>query len=322
MVDNGRAAEAAQVNWRRITGDAKFDARFIQKAEESGSPTPSWIAWAATGKKDYLERGLTEAVRELLRNRFVLTEAEPPTDRVPLPGNVLLRQMMLGGIGVWVCGWPQMAASWEGAGYDFAALVLGAAPKRIKALAYNFGPARTVHMRVWELERGHYTLRTGPDANRDDQIDAPAQQRELAVDRATRIPLELPADALTVVELSQVRALPAGKRPDLAINAQDLGLSPDRRAVTLTVHNIGGAAAPAAAVVVRGPDGASLGSGQSSPLPAPEDLTPKTCAVRVALAQPAPDRLEAVVDPEGRLEEITKENNRADLDGRRARQAH
>jgi hypothetical protein len=307
QVAAGRAAEAALVNWRRLTGDTKHDERFVAQAARLAA-TPSFNAWLATRNKDYLANACTEVVRDFERNRFLVTEAEPPTDRVPLPGNVLLREMLLGGIGVWVCGWPQMAVSWEQSGYDFAALVLDARPKHLKVLACNFGPKREVTMRVWELERGAYELRVGPDRNGDDMADETSVKR-VELDRATRLPLELPANALTVIELRQLEARPADKRPDLALSAEDVQLSPDRRTVTVTIHNIGSAPAKDAEVVVLTSDGKGLGSGQIKELASPDDLVAKVVRVEIPLSRPAPEQWRLVLDPTRKLDEITLENN-------------
>lgn len=317
QIKAGRAGEAAQVNWRRFSGDTKLDERFRGQAAK-GKATAAFNAWYATGDKSFLTTACTEVVREFQRNHFLLTEAEPPTDRIPLPGNVLLREMILGGIGVWVCGWPQMTVTWERTGYDFAALVLTGTKKHVKVLAYDFGPTREVTMRVWELERGEYELRVGPDRNRDDNADAIAETRRLQVDRATRIPLRLSADTLLVIELRQLRARPAGNRPDLAVTREEVKLSPDRRAVTATIHNLGSAPAENVGVVVESKSGQTLGETKLARLSAPADLVAKTVQLTIRLAAPAPPAFRVVVDPEGLVDEITKENNTASVAGMNA----
>ena len=304
-----RAAKATQVSWRRLTGSTKLDKRFVEGAKD-GKVKHGFNAWLATGDKRFLEQACTETVRDFERTRFLVTEAEPPTDRVPLPGNILLREMMLGGIGVWVCGWPQMAVSWEGTGYDFAALVLESTPQRLKVLAHNFGPSRTVTMRIWELARGTYELRVGPDGNRDDAMDKAGVARRVAVDRATRIPIELMPNELTVIELRQLESRPAGKRPDLAISHEDVTLSADRKTVTVVVHNIGSAPAEGVLVLVEDAGGGDLGSGDIERILPPDDLEPKTVRLTIPLRRPASTQWRLIIDPESKLDEITRDNNR------------
>ncbi len=308
QIASGRAGEAAVVNWRRLTGSRKLDERFIGKAA-GASPNPSFNAWLATGDKTWLQKALVRVVEDFERNRFLVTEAEPPTDRVPLPGNVLLRQMILGGIGVWVCGWPQMAVSWERTGYDFAALVLEARPAKLKVLAWNFGPAREVTMRVWELARGKYELKIGPDNNQDDALDSVRTDLTVEIDRATRLTIPLPANELTLIELNQVGALPAGSRPDLAVSSEDIELSADRRKVAVTVHNIGSAPSQPVRAVVYSDTKEELGTEKVEPIPPPNDLKPQTVRLTIALKKPAPKKWKLVIDPEGTLDEITRENN-------------
>ena len=68
--------------------------------EGSWSPqqgeTTLYEAWRATGDRSWLVEELKEAVRQQIRHRWLLTDAEPYTDRIPLPGRELLCRMFLG----------------------------------------------------------------------------------------------------------------------------------------------------------------------------------------------------------------------------------
>ncbi|MBM4049292.1 MAG: hypothetical protein FJ279_29705, partial [Planctomycetes bacterium] len=136
-----------------------------------------------------------------------------------------------------------------------------------------------------------------------------ALTKRLTVERATPIELSLPGDALTLIELAQLEAKPAGKLPDLAISREDVSLSPDRRTVTVTVHNIGSLASPKAEVVIQDEKGATLGSAPLKELAPPDDLQPKTERLAIALRSPVPDKLQVTLDPGRTLDEITRENN-------------
>ena len=314
MAPLGQAGELAQANWRALTGDKQLDQRFVEKAKGAG--LLNYLAWVATGDKSKMADACVETVRELERQRFLLTEAEPPTDRVGLPGNLLLRHMALGGPAIYVAGYPFLAVSWEGVGTDFAALVLPperplleGPRRRLKVLAYNFGAEREVGLRLWQMEPGEYDLAVGVDANGDDAPDRAGKPRRVAVERGGRLPLRLPADALAVIELTLVKARPAGPRPDLGIGRPDVRLSADGRQVVVTVHSLGSAPAPATEVGVRDAGGQVVARGKCPPLEAPLDLQARTTEVTLALPADARAPLTVALDPGRALQEITRENN-------------
>jgi hypothetical protein len=314
MIAHGRSSEMAAVNWRKLTGDTQFDEKFI--ASGRGRPTAyAYLAWLATGDRSFLADGLVEAVRDFERTRYLITEAEPPTDRVPLPGNLLLRQMALGGVGVYVAGWPQLAVSWEGTDYDVAPLVLQAASDELTAVVVNFGPDRRVRMRLWELEPGVYEVTAGPDRDLDDRLDQVAYRHQQEVVRGTRVEIPLPGQAVTVVHLSQQERIQLPEtRPDLALGPDDVEVADDRRSVAVTVHNVGSAPSPEAVVEVRTAEGQVLGSAKVEALAPPIDLQPKVVQVAVALEQPLPDSfLVQLALPEG-TREITVDNNQVGVE--------
>jgi hypothetical protein len=311
MIEQGRAADSSCVTWRRLTGDKKFDERFVARAAGAAGGA-NVIAWLATGDKKFLADGCVETVRRFEETRFLLTEAEPPTDRVALPGNILLREMMLGGIGVWVCGWPQMAVSWQNSGYDFAALVLDSSPKHLKILAYNFGATREMKMRTWELERGTYEVKIGLDRNGDDSADAIASVTNAEVERGLPIEISLAGEEMSVIELSQLTAKPLGKAADLAICEEDAKVSPDGASLTVQVHNIGSLPARDVQVELRADSGKAIGNGTIAELSSPDDLVPRTESVVIKLPPDTSRTVRVIVDPQNAIPEITKLNNVVD----------
>jgi len=121
--------------------------------------------------------------------------------------------------------------------------------------------------------------------------------------------LQLPANELTILELRQIDRRPVGPRPDLAFSAEDVELSDDRQTVTVTVHNLGAVPVENVPVIVQTVEGEALGAGRIESLLAPDDLLPKTVHLTIPLNRPAPEAWRVVIDPEGKVEEITKENN-------------
>jgi hypothetical protein len=78
------------------------------------------------------------------------------------------------------------------------------------------------------------------------------------------------------------------------------------------VHNIGSAAAENVAVRFEGPDGNLLGERVIARLEGPLDLKPKTAVVWLPQPTLHPvGRIVVRIDPQGRVEEITRENNRS-----------
>jgi len=129
-------------------------------------------------------------------------------------------------------------------------------------------------MRVWRLPHGRYQVTVGVDTDDDERPDAQIATGEQELWRYDG-------------------ALPFTARPG---------------PLTVTVHNIGGSAAPASVLQVLGEAG-EIATAQVPALEAPFDLQPKTATVRIDLpagAQPAI----VLLDSEGAIAEITEANNR------------
>lgn len=266
-------------------------------------------AWRATGDRTWLVEELKEVVRQQVRMQWLLTEAEPYTDRIPVPGRELLARMFLGD---WTSGKshvPGHWVSWEGGGLDYAALVLDATPQHFKALVHSFREQECpMVMRVWRMPHGRYDISLGVDRDGDDQPDEMLRRstRELyRYDGAVRF-LAPPGSTL-VIELALQERLPDIRaRPDLAMGAEDVAV--EEEAMTVTVHNIGGAASPPSEVEVRSASGAVLGSAKVPAIGPPHDLQPAVARVRVPL--PSHAKPAAVwLDPAGAIAEITEANN-------------
>lgn len=274
---------------------------------------PTAYAYLATGKKDYVTEQLKEVNRESVRQRWLLTEAGPATDRVPIPGARLLAFMYLGGCaGGPKAGYPYLAVSYEGGGTDFAAFVLENEPTRCKLLLYSFGPKpKPLTVRFWGLVHGQYELTMGPDANGDDAMDSVGHSETIALRRYDGVKLALAPQQLQVVEARQVKELePPTTRPDLALSAKDVRVSSEARTITIVVHNVG--AAPVALATLRViRNGKTLALGGVHDLRAPTELRPATKTLTLKLSAPAGAQAFSVeLDPEDRVREITEVNNR------------
>src|SRR5262249_34655798 len=132
--------------------------------------------------------------------------------------------------------------------------------------------------------------------------------RTVDLERTAAVDFEFPPRALTVLELKLVsKAAPYWSRPDLGIGREDVTVRGNR--VTVKVHSLGSVDAPAAAVAVLDAAGKRLASAEVASLKAPLDLLPKTATVEIALP-PGARAAAVVIDPDSRLREITRMNNR------------
>ncbi len=299
----------------RTPGSALREIGFTNQYSLEGMWSPSqgeialYDAWRVTGDRSWLVEELKEVVRQQIRNRWLLTEAEPFTDRIPVPGRDLLSRLYLGD---WTSGKshvPGHWVSWEGGGLDYAAAVLDARPDHLKALVYSFHDEPTpMIMRVWRLPHGRYQVTVGVDTDDDERPDAQIATGEQELWRYDgALPFTARPGQTVVIELTLLEELEdIRRRPDLAIDPGDV--TREGNTLTVTVHNIGGSAAPASVLQVLGEAG-EIATAQVPALEAPFDLQPKTATVRIDLpagAQPAI----VLLDSEGAIAEITEANNR------------
>jgi len=251
------------------------------------------------------------------------TTAEPYTDRVFLDIIEHASQAYLGGFCKRNKFNPTLAASWEGFGTDYAALVLENRRDGLKAAVYNFrGAPMTGRMRVWALDHGRYGVTIGPDANSDFRIDGGAAtgagkgtvvQYTAELARAEAIAVTLAPRAVTIIEVKQTGRLdPLHTRADLALAARELERTSD--SIRVVVHNLGSADAGEVVVAVLDAQGKEVARRSVGALAAPKDLAPKQAAFAFALPRAAESGWRLVVDPDRRVPEIFEGNNEIALE--------
>ena len=298
----------AQVSRVGLTTKFTLDRTWSSNLGVEGIP---YLAWRITGDKRYLVQQLQETNREFERWRWLLTEAEPATDRVPVPGSALLPCVYLGGCaGGMKATFPYLAVSWEGGGTDYAALVLDNSPKHLNALVYSFaGQPTRMTARVWELEHGEYDVTFGPDEDRDDKVDRASKPKRMRLKRFDPIPLDLAPNRQYVLEIRQVKKLePILSRADLAISPRDVTVAEDGKSIAVVVHNIGVADARGFVVAARDSAGRELGRTRVAALEGASDAKPSRQRVVVVLARPGRG-VQITVDPADVVAEITEVNN-------------
>jgi hypothetical protein len=210
---------------------------------------------------------------------------------------------------------PTTALSWEGFGTTIGALVLDNRRQRLTVAVYSYADEPlSGGIRVWRLDHGLYEVTTGVDGDGDFQIDTGEHSIQVTLARGSRLPLALAPQVVTVLRVVQIEARqPIHLRPDLAISARELQL--DDGTVSGRVHNIGSVDVDEVVVGVVDAEGQVLERCVCGGLQAPRDLWPKTVSFALALPGPVEAGWEIVVDPEGRLDEIDKDNNRVALAG-------
>jgi hypothetical protein len=254
-------------------------------------------------------------VRQQERSRWLLTEAEPYTDRIPYPGRTLLPILYLGAPTSGKSHVPAHWVSWEGGGTDFAALVLEARPDGLKALVYSFADApRDIRMRLWRLPHGKYDVVVGVDRDDDDKMDEVIGERKRELARGDAVEFTAPPDEALVLELRLLEQLEQiTARPDLAIGPDDVAR--EGGLVKVTVHNIGAAAAPASRVELRDAQGKVICKADVPALEAPLDLRPRTAEVSLPWAKVPVGGCQVVLDPGDTIKEITEVNNVVSVHG-------
>lgn len=141
-----RQAPLAFWEWRRRTGDRRWDSAFggqllvdraalLERLDELARQASGWLG-----------------VNWLMYTREVIY-----TDRVYYRWPPLYRWYLFGGEAPRGDRYPSFAVTWPPAGGTFARLVLEAQPTRLKLLLYNFEPSElSIPVRVWRLRPGLY----------------------------------------------------------------------------------------------------------------------------------------------------------------------
>ena len=270
----------------------------------------------ATGDKAPLIAALKRDIAELQRFPAMYTTAEPFTDRVFLYAVPNAAIAYTGGYATRNKLPHTHAASWEGFGTDYAALVLKAGRTAFKALVYSFADRPLAgRVRLWTLDHGEYALRIGPDADGDDAMDRASREEQAEVLRATAIPLTLAPRAVTVVELRQARRLDDERsRADLALSRSETRA--EGGTVHGVAHNIGSQRVESFDVALVDGEGKVRERKTLGPLEAPLDLEPRRMPFALGGLPPGATGWAVVLDPDGRVPEIHEGNNRIELSAR------
>jgi hypothetical protein len=137
--------------WRRLTGDARFDAAFGYDA----APSDDGLLREAT-------RLARETERRFAVNFEIMTSEVLYTDRVYYPLPPGYRAALFGGGTPRGDRYPTFAVTWPVAEAEFARLVTSAGPGEVRLRLYNFeAEQKLAPVLLWRLGLGQYTWESG-----------------------------------------------------------------------------------------------------------------------------------------------------------------
>ena len=272
-------------------------------------------AWQLTGDKKYLEIMYRDILESVTLLEYINTHGYIWTDRLYFHIDQIQRSR-LGGVcherGFFYTG---NAVSWrfpqDGDAEKIAILVPFSTPKELKLEFFNTEPEpMEAYMTGWDVLNGEWELVQGIDENGDGKIDRETVRKKLAFGRDETVTFTIPPRQNVLVHLTLAgNGADVTGRPDLAIGPEDIRIAGDQ--VTVTVHNLGFAAAPATEIALTDRDGKIV---QTAVIPALEgvhDLLPKRVQVKLTLPPGLKnDQVQVVIDPNNSLAEIRKTNNR------------
>ncbi len=292
----------------RLSGDEKYLAPL--KEDQKGffrSPGPVDKEEVAAAYGALIEAA---ALRE-----YINTDGQLWVDRVVFDLTQMQRDRLGGVAHVRFACYPRHYLSWRfpapASDESLAILVPDAGPTRLRIIVYNLEetPVRA-ELTTWDIEPGRWEISQGIDANGDDEADTGISVTQADLERSKTLELTFPPRRQTVIRLKlKGPGVPYWERPDLGISADDI--RPIRGAVKVKVHSLGAVMAPPVKVALRDRTGEIVAVADTPPLPAPLDLFPVITEVLLPVAEGLDLKGYTVeIDPDGKLLEITRENNR------------
>jgi hypothetical protein len=283
-------------------------------SRHSGSDTYRHIAMQMTGDLGYAEGYLADQLHVITQRMYMNTVGHWWIDRVSAETQQLQRSR-LGGIALWrnllV---PGHYVSWKFHGpadpESMGIIIPDATPTAMTIIAHNMDDVPvTADLTGWNIEPGRWEFVQGVDTDEDFAPDTGIEKQTVTFERSKSVTLTFPPHRTTVLTLRRTRkGTPYWKRPDIGIGDKDVTASGSR--VSVTVHSIGSVTAPASTVALVAADGSTLATADIPSLEAPLDFLPKTVDVTLTASSAAAlEGAKVVLDPDGKLEEITEMNN-------------
>jgi hypothetical protein len=294
------------------------DGRGAARSNNYRNSSVGQFSWQLTGDKSHLEKLYAAQIEECDLLDYIGTEGSLWIDRVGVP-YADLQRARLGGIAlVRNHEFPGHVVSWKFAApandQSVAVLVPNATPTSFKVIAYNVETV-PVHatMTGWNIEPGVWEITQGIDTNNDDVADQSLTTWTNTFERTSSLEFTFAPRATTVLTLKlKTPGTPYWERPDLGLDRDDVQVQ--GREVRVRVHSLGSVPSPETTVVFRDRAGKIIATEKIGPLPGPVDLHPKTTDIVLTLPEGAEAAGGVVeIDPDHRIEEITRLNNAVKL---------
>jgi hypothetical protein len=244
------------------------------------------LAWQLSGDVKQLEAMYEDQVRAIALREYINTDGSLWIDRVNVPMTEIQRER-LGGVALvrnmYV---PGHAVSWRFDGSDdekVAVLIPDATPQHLTVVGYNLdASAVRAQMTTWDIDPGQWEVTVGTRPDPASGAVTGGVTTRVDLDRSSVLPVTFAPRTCTVVELRLVsKGMPYWTRPDLAVARNDIRVTGSTMSVT--VHNVGAAATPAARVVLRDRAGREVARTTVRSLEAPSDLKPRKTTVTIRL---------------------------------------
>jgi len=272
------------------------------------------FAWQMTGDKSFLESLYASQIETSALHQFMNTEGSMWIDRVDVP-NAELQRARLGGVAM-IRGSlnPGNAVSWTfstaGDEEKTAILIPNATPQSVTVIAYNLSDRPVVAtMTGWDIDPGKWATSRATYQGANSEPDK-IINRDVDLERSKSIILTFAPKVTTIITLTLVeKGIPYWQRPDLGISVEDVNLH--GRTMSVTVHSLGALASPPTTLALFDANGRLIAKAPVPTLEAPADLRPRT--VTITLPTPEFNGATLVLDPDSKLNEITRVNNRVVL---------
>ncbi|MEE8428460.1 MAG: hypothetical protein V3S33_03045, partial [Gammaproteobacteria bacterium] len=325
--------DRALMQWRAEVDHTEDDAGLLRR--RSKNATTHMTAYNIFLQRGDLQNAVTEAaeafedLKIFLRDKLIdgqwtynlqPTDANCPwphdciTDQVKFPGSDAFLMASLGGSGIYEGAFPTLYFSLHDAGTDVVSLVLSKNPAELRFWIWNFGPATELGIRLWRFTDGVGELTMGTDRDRDGNMDQVAIRQTIPTTaKGAEVRVHVPAGGVQLVQLKLIKPTPRvlSRLPDAAAAANDFRVTDGE--TLLRVHNIGLVATGPFKVRLMDTDNRRIGLDRELSLPAFRTMEPVSKTLRWSIGDP--NRVGyAIIDPDGALSEITKQNNVVRID--------
>lgn len=292
----------------QFTGDRKYLAPIAAELYETQKER---CKAAGEALEETTARRYEDILRKAALREYINTDGQLWVDRGVIDIGIL-QQDRIGGIGhERFALYPRHYFRWEfcpSQETDVGILVTDASFEKIELTAYNMtDQVITARMVMENIVPGIWKVCQGTGQRFGEILEQePEKERPLEWMQAVTVNFQPYCYTMITLELVE-KTVDYHERPDLAIDQEDVLVRDD--CIRIKVHNIGGAESQETTVVLKNAEGQVLRSSIVPPLPAPNDLYPKTVEIPLWTRGIDLDGCYVELDPEQRLKEITRTNN-------------